>query len=872
MNIGFFTRQEMVEGVLKKPKGVRARAQKFDPATLKRLGPKALGILNARAHNPEMKPTGSDHPLIYLLGSAPSAVDDEDGAPFGGPVGRFVRDHLPRDYKQYTRFNNCVTTLLPGYREPTTVEIEAFRGVVEKDILQSRPRVIVPVTKTALSWLIPASKISLDICRGRFFPVRIQDYECWVYPVNDVRMILRRMKEDTDKEKGKDKIPGKEHHSFFRRDLFTLFDRVDELPDPEIEAIETMEDGITLATGDKDIEKVRAFFEWAYSQKRLAVDLETNHIRPYHTDSKILTIGIGTYKRSIGIAFEHPGAEWSEENRAWLDKAFRKLLFTYTGRFIAHNLKFELEWLAHRYGWLLLGKSNWDDTLVKAYALDERKGSLRLQFVASENLGLPLKDFSNVDVTRLSSEPVGDVCRYNALDCKYEHKLDRILKNRLIEAKLYDFYRFHLKRVAPFVSAQLMGMPVDFTVQVEMLREYEAEIKAGLEKVMSSSVVAEYQERFNESFNPDSNPQMVKLFLEIKNRKEVIVTPATGTKKAKCSVEEEVLTKIGTKFALNVLALRKAQKIRSTYLLPLDEHAKQSNVWPDKRIHPEYELMYTSTGRASARSPNVTNQPLRNAKTAVIRACYPAPEGHVFVAADEGQLEYRVIGAMSDDPFILKALLENYDIHTEWMERIAKRCRGWLDKRFNGDKKAARTAVKNEFVFPSFFGASINAISYYLEIEQSDAEHLQGALWKQCQRVREWQQEIIEGYDKNGFVSCLSGRRRHGPMSHNALINAGVQGTAGDLVMDAMTRLFEMAQDNNEPWRAPILFVHDDISSFYPSDKADEAIRVKAKYMTIPRVDWWPKKVPLTAEVKTGPNWYALKPYKTFDTRDFKNK
>ncbi len=168
----------------------------------------------------------------------------------------------------------------------------------------------------------------------------------------------------------------------------------------------------------------------------------------------------------------------------------------------------------------------------------------------------------------------------------------------------------------------------------------------------------------------------------------------------------------------------------------------------------------------------------------------------ILMEFDHGQLEARVIAMFSQDKVFVKALWERYDVHAEWARRIALAYPSRIGGKKNLDDKAVmktfRNDVKNQFVFPLFFGATLGKTAHELSIPVEAIQPLYDEFWRTFSGVKAYQETMEAFYRKHGYVSCLTGRRRHAPLSYNQIINSPIQGTASDLVVDAMDRLSEM--------------------------------------------------------------------------------
>jgi DNA polymerase-1 len=83
----------------------------------------------------------------------------------------------------------------------------------------------------------------------------------------------------------------------------------------------------------------------------------------------------------------------------------------------------------------------------------------------------------------------------------------------------------------------------------------------------------------------------------------------------------------------------------------------------DGRIHPSYNLHGTSSFRITGDNPNLTQLP-RPKHGYNVRECYTVESGHIFIAADWSSAEVKILGALSKDPALLKAIADGLDFHS----------------------------------------------------------------------------------------------------------------------------------------------------------------------------------------------------------------
>jgi DNA polymerase-1 len=566
----------------------------------------------------------------------------------------------------------------------------------------------------------------------------------------------------------------------------------------------------------------------------------------------LLSLALAGRSQAVAFALDHPQARWTKTEREKID---RLLQVVFEGTvLVAHNLAFDLEWVAQRVGQKYARSAEYHCTMQQAYVLDERPNSHSLDFCSMLNFGLPLKAQSNVDHNNLQSEELGHLLRYNGGDAVVCRKLFISQRRQLQSLDLSGAYEEHRRRIPTVVLSQILGFPLDQARVEAFDAEYQKKITEALDGIDADPAVAEYKKRFGQ-FLATSPQNVVLLFRDVLKRGE-----GRAAKSKKYSVDKKVLEQIDLPIARHVLSLRALSKNHGTYIQPLLKKHERSVVWPDGLLHTQFNTTFTATGRLSSNDPNMQNYPKRNPVSKKIRQAFVAPPGHMIVAVDFGQLEARVIGLMSGDPVLCDALFTDYDIHMVWAEKIVKAwpetCRARHKDLTGKGLKAFRSDVKNQMVFPCFYGSVCSSCARSLEMPREVLQPIYDEFWREFFGVLRWQRRLKQFYAEHGYVECMTGRRRHGPMSSNMVINSPVQGTASDIVVDSMNRLSEYAQETEMWWFQPRLNIHDDLTFIVPEKDLDQTLETIINMMLACPYDWI--TVPMQVEVEIGRDWYHM--------------
>ena len=565
----------------------RKKSKEIPINTAKLLQCTVCPLKKAGAYNPDMPAWGSPNPLVYFMGEAPGEMEDRENRPFIGPSGEVLAACIPDAFKDKYRLNNTVRSRPPANRTPTALEQACCRASIIKDIKQTQPNIIVALGTTALNWLFEDEKLdrSAEIAkwRGRFFPVNLDGYVCWGYCVYHPSYILRNRR--TSKQGVEYKS---EHDRLFEADMKRVFDNASQ-PKPNYVSPTTYMTGIMYSEGlksNRELNKVLSWIDKANSLPMTAFDYETNDLRPYKPDSRILTLAIGTDQWCVAFPVAYKNA-WTPQQKEILDQAISGYLTNGKPK-IAHSTKFELEWSAFFYGQDILKQKDWQDTQGIAYILDERRGTHNLDILIRTYFGFWLKSVSNLDRTRMESYPLEKILPYNALDSKWTFALYKVLLQALKQdKKLVKVYNDLLDMMVMLTQIQLRGVVYNDEVTTELLTHHQTKLTEIEELIWSLPEANQYEQAFNAPFNIGSPTATIALYKYVLGREKDLITE-TGS----LSTDEGQLSQLTDTLSISILKWRRHSKVISTYLEPMPKY-----VMPDGRIHTMYNPYETVTGR-----------------------------------------------------------------------------------------------------------------------------------------------------------------------------------------------------------------------------------------------------------------------------------
>jgi uracil-DNA glycosylase family 4 len=841
--------------------------------------------------HPQMEPTGTKRPLVYMLGEAPGKSEDRKGRQFAGQSGEVLHVRIPPKWQDDLRWNNVVRTRPPDNRDPTHVEIECCRPSIVADIERTKPVAIFGFGAIPLQWAIDQSGITK--WAGRCTPIKVGKHACWYFPMFHPSYILRTRR-FTPRDP---KAYGSDLEFKFALDLKRAFRMVEKgLPEPIVDTREDALANVEWVTGHGkgDLQRVLEEIDACYHERAIGLDYETDRLRPYGKGAIILTASIARPGLAFAFAYQHKDAGWTPAQRDTIRVAWRRMLLKAKCRKISHHLGFELEWSAVFFGTDTLLAPGWDDSMAQAFIIDaavygfvgskKKKGQENAQqerpqatqgldFLCQQHFGLPVKDLFRMNRKAMADEKVETVCEYNGVDSKYHRKLFYRQRSELRRLGLWSVYCRHIDRIRAAVATQLKGVPVDPEQVQEFYDEHDKRLKALERKIAKLPIAAKFRNRFGRNLRPSANKDISDALTKIARLRLE-------------KTDETTLTATKHPLALLTIKWRKVAKLLSTYIIPVlppDRLAKikarakadgreikgESVLFPDGSMHPIVSTTKTRTWRTASEDPNAQNWPHRGPAKYIRKQVAVSAERRI-VAIDYAGIQARNVAMESLDPGLMKQYWSRYDIHGAWLKKLWRIVPDWRPLSDIGKDltkkelfKECRSVMKNKFVFPSFFGAIGETVAgpTYLGIEERHGKKLSDMFFAEFPKVRTWHEELRETYNRDGYVTGKSGFIRAAPIEMNQLINAPIQADESIIVCGAWHRLL-MTGDTR---KVPMLMVHDDLTFNWAKSDMDKLLE-EVIPMVLYQKHEWERVVPMEIEVKVGTNWCDMKEIGKFAT------
>ena len=396
--------------------------------------------------------------------------------------------------------------------------------------------------------------------------------------------------------------------------------------------------------------------------------------------------------------------------------------------------------------------------------------------------------------------------------------------------------------LAPVLAAmEQHGIRVDPAALAAMSASMEGQIR---------SLERRIWELAGGKFNVNSPSQVAEILFDKINL-------ASSSKRGRTrsrSTAADVLAELGLVHELprKVLEYRELAKLKSTYVDALPRLIEPET----GRLHTRLSQTGTATGRLSSSDPNLQNIPVRSDLGRQIRAAFVAEPGWSLLSADYSQIELRILAHFSEDPVLVEAFRTGQDIHARTVQEIF----GVGPMAQTPEHRRAAKVIN----FGIIYGLSPFGLAQQLAIEQKEAARFISAYFERYPGVKQYLDHSLDEARDARFTRTLLGRRRPVPeitspqvnlrsVAERTALNTPLQGTAADLIKLAMIAIDrELAAQKFQA--RMILQVHDELLFEVPPEELDRLRRLVRSTME----QVYPLRVPLTVDIKAGPNWRDL--------------
>ncbi|MBP3622802.1 MAG: DNA polymerase I [Oscillospiraceae bacterium] len=415
-------------------------------------------------------------------------------------------------------------------------------------------------------------------------------------------------------------------------------------------------------------------------------------------------------------------------------------------------------------------------------------------------------------------------------------KLAPALDAKLRELGMDDlYYQAELPLCAVLAEMEAAG----FFVDRKALYDFGESLNAGIAQLQQS-----IWNHAGHEFNINSPKQLGSVLFD------ELLLPYGKKTKTGWSTNADVLEKLQGKHPIvdEVLEYRMLTKLKSTYADGLLKVISE-----DGRIHTNFQMTVTATGRLSSTEPNLQNIPVRKKLGAQIRNMFVAAPGMMLVDADYSQIELRLLAHISGDETMKEAFLSGEDFHTVTASNVF----GVPVSEVTPILRSRAKAVN----FGIVYGISAFSLAQDIGVYPNEAKAYIDAYLEKYHGVRDYMKQIVETAKAQGYVSTVYGRRRYLPELKSAnfnmrsfgervALNMPVQGTAADIIKLAMVNVHRRLKAEGLKARL-ILQVHDELIVECPGEEAEQVRQILTEEMeNAARLS-----VPLLAEAHIGHSW-----------------
>jgi DNA polymerase I len=593
-------------------------------------------------------------------------------------------------------------------------------------------------------------------------------------------------------------------------------------------------------------EAFNRFFDEFRQQKKYCVDLETTSLDA--VQAEIVGWAFSWQPRKgYYLPVRGPAGQRTLDPDRVLKK-LKPLLENPDAEIVNQNIKYDMLVL-RRVGVTLAGLGL--DPMVGDYLLDAGARTHGLDALAEKYLRHPMIPISELIGTgqkqlKMFEVDVAKAAEYAAEDAQVTFELGNVVHERLEAEGLADLY-WNLERplIGVLAEMEFAGIRVD----VDELKRQSDELTHRL-----AGLVSEIYAEAGTEFNIDSPIQLRRILFD------QLKLPVLKRTKTGPSTDQDVLERLAPLHSLpaRIIEHRQMQKLKGTYL-----DALPAMVNPETgRIHCSFNQVVAATGRLSSSDPNLQNIPIRTEEGRRVRRAFLASEGGKLLCADYSQIELRMLAHFSQDSALAAAFREGTDIHTA----VAAEIFGIDESAVDSNMRRIAKAVN----FGVIYGQSPFGLAAVLGIPQTEAANFIESYFARYAGVDRYLTSILEECSASGYARTILGRRRRiegiradaihdsGPfrqrnLAERTAINSVIQGSAADLIKQAMLNLSARLRRENSPAKM-LLQIHDELVFDVPAGHVKKVAQIVREEMEHAlEVD-----VPLVVDLSYGDNWLDL--------------
>ena len=624
-----------------------------------------------------------------------------------------------------------------------------------------------------------------------------------------------------------------------------------------------------------------------------SVDFETNAEGIYNKTFKPTILSV-TFQVGSGVSIplchhEYENPHW----KRWLKYFGRKVVENPNVTKVGWNLKFDLQ-IFELYGIYVRGTVL--DGMLMKYLLNEEKPndlkSMVRRYLPEHGDYEKAEKFDKIPWDKKPLEPL---CKYGCQDTDYTHRLAMFFESKLIEIGMYPLFR-HLIMPASRVlqHAEKTGLYLDRKFNQELLESYKPKIEQATSNCLNLPRVKKFsrwlvQERISKYLasieseledldyhNPKDARKIASREQKISNiragvfttKKELELTREvnlgstidlplllysekgfkfpiikyTKDKKTnrdtdKPSTDEDTLVELRLTvknpenpkaiFLDNLLELRGLKKMYTTYI-----EGWHDKVQDDDRIHGQFKIIGTTSGRLSSSEPNLQQIP-KTSVDANIKKQLVAPKGKLYMALDYSQAELRIMAHLSGDETYLEAFAKGQDPHlaiaaNKYGVSYEEANKAYSDEQHPDYKlwKNRRKQAK-QICFGIIYGIQKKLLAVKLSdpkagiiVTPDEAQQQLNEFFQEHPKIKKFMINQEKVLIKHGYIKSLFGRKRRLPQVYSdneqeaayavrLSVNMPCQSAASDMNLFASILNYWKMRQGKLPFMQETCNVHD---------------------------------------------------------------
>jgi DNA polymerase I-like protein with 3'-5' exonuclease and polymerase domains len=625
----------------------------------------------------------------------------------------------------------------------------------------------------------------------------------------------------------------------------------------------------------------------------VALDTETLSNDPYNPLAYIISVQVCYEEGKADLVFfENREASLNFNGELWLRKQIEYLLTAQDEVLLRiANGKYDLNWLAEKWGMLECTTFRMDTTIVGSLLDENRSNSLNVHAKIYTPLGGYDDELNRKhDKSRMDLVPRDEFKDYAGGDADACYRVSERLYSAVLEED--RLARFYVKVLHPaaraYETVERVGWHVDHAYYEHLSDELECEV-ARLEiqgrEILGGRLVAKHQVEGALNLTKASLVTDFMFGVGGLGLKAKMETPKS--KKPSTSMDHLRMFKDHPTAGPFVALLEEysgVAKTYNTYVVGFRKHLRA-----DGKFHPSYFLFsgsddYTDdeggavTGRLSVKDPAIQTIPKHTKWAKKLRRVFIAPPGYLILSNDFAQGELKIAACLSNEENMIAAYLRGIDLHAVTAAELAGyKLNDFMNlKALDPAKFEAIRQLGKAGNFGLIYGMGPTGFQSYaywtygvtLTLEEATNHHSR-FLYKLYPGLVKWHEKQRGLAHKYRQVVSPLGRIRHLPLISSTFrevaskqerraINSPVQATLSDMSLWATALLWQMGALAKAPTFG---MVHDQNLRYVPEDNWEFYVKQSVGVMeNLPfeKLGWTPQ-LRFTVDSEIGPNLGDLK-------------